>query len=177
MPRILDLLALCAVAVVVLLPKASVTARPALDGEPMELDRIAGLQDDLYRSPDDVEPALVLSQQYLAFQRPDWALASLARFSPRGDHRVHLLLATAHAERLEPAAAVEETKRLEAVCAKPDAKCPEGALAKSALLRDAMQSLVDGKIDAAKNPVAAQEAVYKALHPTRYNLQVNVPSK
>jgi hypothetical protein len=175
MPRIIDLVAIAAVAVVVLLPKASVDARPALDGDPMELDRVAALQDDLFRKPDDVEAALNLADSFLSFHRADWAIATLQRFSDRGDHRVHLTLATAHAERLESEEVVAESKRVEAICAR--SPCPEGALAKAGLLQSAMQALIDGHIDPAKDPQAAKDAVYKALHPARYNLTIHAGKK
>ncbi len=170
MPRIFDLIAVAAVAFVVLLPKASVDARPALDGEAMELDRVAELQDDLSRNPDDVDTALKLADAHLSFMRADWALATLARFTARPDARVHLTLATAHAERLEAQEVVDECARVEAACATPGPTCPEGTAAKAGLLRDAMQALLDGKIDPAKDPQAAKDAVYKALHPSRYNV-------
>jgi hypothetical protein len=176
MPRIFDLFAVLAVAVVILLPKASVDAKPALDGEPLELDRIAELQDDLYRNPDDVEAAAKLSDGFLSFMRADWALATMSRFADRSDYRVHLTLATAHAERLEAKQVVDEIALVEKGCADADAgkpntvKCPEGTLARAGLLHDAMQALLDGSIDPAKDPVAAKDAVYKALHPAKYNL-------
>jgi|SRR5579871_1203493 len=170
MPRILDLIAVAVVALVVLLPKASVDARPALDGEPLELDRVAEEQDDLFRQPDDVEAALKLADSYLSFMRADWALATLDRFSTGNDARVHLALATAHAERLEAKEVVAECDAVDRACAQAKATCPEGVQTKSGLLRDAMQALVDGKIDPAKDPQAAKDAVYKALHPSRFNI-------
>ena len=186
MPRLFDLIALGAIAVVVLLPKASVDARPALAGEPMELDRVAELQDDLFHSPNDTGAALKLSSELLALGRTDWALQTLAPFADRDDHRVHLLLATAHAERLEPSEAVAECRRFDEACAKAPANapttagppdrvppCSEGEAVKAGLLRDAMQALVDGKIDAASDPVKARKAVYKALHPARYNFAIS----
>jgi hypothetical protein len=173
MPRVLDLIAIAAVAVVVLLPKASVEARPALEGDPMELDRVAELQDDLLRQPDDIEAALKLADSYLSFFRSDWAIASLDRFKDRGDCRVHLTLATAHAERLEPTEAVAESKRVFELCGGANAgPACAGATAKAQLLEASMKALLDGKIDPAKDPVAAKDAVYKALHPTKYNLML-----
>jgi hypothetical protein len=35
-----------------------------------------------------------------------------------------------------------------------------------------MQSLLDGKIDPAKDPQAAKDAVYKVLHPAKYNVSI-----
>src|SRR5438105_9776642 len=100
MSRLLDLFAVIAVAVVVLLPKASVEARPALEGEPVELDRVSKLQDDVLRRPDDLGPSLELADAFLSFVRADWAIATLQPFVEREqrgetpkDARVHLLLA------------------------------------------------------------------------------------
>ncbi len=179
MPRWFDLIAVGAVAVVVLLPKASVDARPALVGAPMELDRVAAAQDDLCHAPDDAAAALRLADELLSFGRADWAMQTLAPFASRHDHRVHLVLATAHSERLEPAEAVAECQRFDEACAAPGPKappCAEGEQVKAQLLRAAMQALLDAKIDPAKDPMKAKELVYKALHPAKYNLHV-VPSK
>src|SRR5438067_10763985 len=113
MPRVLDLLAVLAVAVVLLLPKASITAQPAVAGDPIEVDRLAELQDRHARSPADVGAALELADGFLSILRADWALATLARYGDSADYRVHLRRATAHAERLESAQAVAEAARVE----------------------------------------------------------------
>ena len=177
MTRLIDFIVVLAVAVVVLLPRPSVEARAALVGEPIDLDRVAELQDDLFRQPDDVDTAIKLAQAYLPFQRADWSLQVLGRFASRSDHRVHLMRAVAFAERLEPAAVVESCRRVEAACAdavagKPGSgpPCSDGASAKATLLKQAMQSLIDAQVDPLKDPAKAKELVYKALHPGRYNL-------
>jgi hypothetical protein len=173
MSRIIDLIAVFAVAIVVLLPKPSVKAHPALAGEPLELDRLAELEDARYQRPDDVEPALALAEEHLSFLRSDWALMTLAGFASRPDFRVHMTLATAHAERLEADQVVAEAALVEKDCAEADAgraapKCPPGTLAKVGLIRQSMQVLLDGKIDPAKDPVAARDAVSKVLHSAKF---------
>ena len=45
MSRIVDLIAVAAVAVVVLLPSGSLVAKPAVVGDKVELDRVAALED------------------------------------------------------------------------------------------------------------------------------------
>jgi hypothetical protein len=176
MPRLLDLIAIGAVAVVVLLPKPSVDARPALEGDPAMLDRVAALQDDVYRAPDAVEPRVRLADAFLSSFRSDWALVALAPLVEREaagappDARVHLELATAHAERLEPAQTVAETARVETICdggAADGPRCPPGTTARAQLIGAAMKALLDGKIDPAQDPVRAKREVYKVLHPSR----------
>lgn len=176
MRRILDLVAVSALAVVVLLPKPSVEARPALDGAPVELDRVSKLQDEAFRNPRELGPALALADACLSFLRADWAIQVLAPFAAREDKgelpkdaRLHILLATARAERLEAAEAVAERKKIEEACAAGEGApaCPFGTMARARIIGDAMQVLVDKKIDAAEDPVRAKREVYKVLHPSR----------
>jgi hypothetical protein len=178
MLRLIDLLAVLAVAVVLLLPRASVDARPALAGEPLELDRVARLQDDVFREPDNAEALLGLGDALLSFGRPDWAVTALSRFTraaardepwtrdPLARARIHLTLATARAERLEAAEAVAEAHAAEQSCASGSPGCAP-LLSRSALIRGAMQALLDAKVDPAQDPQRAKEAVYRALHPSR----------
>jgi len=178
MLRFADLFAVAAIAVVLLLPKASIEARPALDGRPVELDRIARLQDDVFREPENAEAMLQLADGWLSFGRADWAIASLSRFvdgetrgaawtqPPLLRARVHLTLATARAERLEPTQAVDEARQVESSCPEAAATC--GPLrARADLVRAAMQVLIDQHIDPAQDPVRAKREVGKALHPSR----------
>jgi hypothetical protein len=176
MNRLLDLVAVIAVAVVVLLPKASVEARPALEGDPVELERVSRLQDDLYREPTNARTAVQLADAFLSFFRADWAIATLAPFVAweragrlQPDAEVHLVLATAHAERLEPGPCVDEARRVEEVCAAAadTPRCPDGTLARSRLIAGSMQALLDKGIDPAKDPQHAKEEVYRVLHPSR----------
>lgn len=177
MLRLADLIAALAIAVVVLLPKASIEARPALDGQPVELDRISRLQDDVFREPENAEALLQLADGWLSFGRADWAIASLSRFvdgeargaawtqAPLLRARVHLTLATARAERLEPAQAVDEARLVETSCREGAPAC--GPLrARADLLRAAMQALIDQHIDPAHDPERAKREVGKALHPS-----------
>jgi hypothetical protein len=183
LPRLLDLFAVLAVAVVVLLPKASVEARPALEGDPLQLDRVARVQDDLFREPTDVTKAMELADNLLSFGRADWAIAALAPYvkapaEPWQRARLHLLLATARAERLEADLAAAEAREAISGCDESDSKSPAGepmascvrVRASAGLIGAAMQTLVDQHIDPAQDPQRAKSEVYKVLHPSRYGL-------
>lgn len=168
MSRAFDVIGIAAVAVVLLLPKASLDAKPALAGEKIELDRIAALEDALYAqhdSPAEVDRAVELADAYLRLLHPDWTLSVTARFADLGDPRVHLLRATAHAERLEPAATIAEAKRGLAACDRTPA-CGDPTRIKLAMISSAMQALVDANVDPRKDPQKAREAVSKVLHST-----------
>src|SRR5690348_10666251 len=106
--RIVDLIAVAAVAVVLLLPSGSLVAKPALVGDKIELDRVAALEDARFADPGNVDRALSLADAYLRAEHPDWALQTTAQFADAGDHRVHLVRATAYAERLQAREAVAE---------------------------------------------------------------------
>src|SRR5690348_2791734 len=116
MRRAFDLIAVAAVAVVLLLPKASLQAKVALTAEKIELDKIAELEDARFSEPDSIERAVELGDAYLRLLHPDWALATTAALVPRNDHRIGLVRATAFAERLEAKACVDETARGLAAC-------------------------------------------------------------
>lgn len=165
--RFVDLIAVAAVAVVVLLPSGSLVARPALVGDKIELDRIAALEDARFVEPTNVDRALALADAYLREQHPDWALATTAQFEDAGDHRIHLLRATAFAERLEPNEAVAEAQRGYAACDHEGAaKCDEAARVRIGVVAAPMQALVDAKIDPKKDPKGARAAVAGVLHST-----------
>jgi hypothetical protein len=167
MPRIFDLIAVAAVAVVVLLPKASVEAKPALTGSKIEIDRIAELEDLRYVDPNNVERACDLAEAYLGLLHPDWALSTLASLMETSDVRVHLLRATAHAERLEAQAAVDEAARGRAAC--DAAPCNPSLRIRLDVIAGPMQALLDQKIDPRQHPKEAADAVSKVLHSTRSN--------
>jgi len=176
MSRALDLVAVFAVAVVLLLPKPSLQAKTALVGEKIELDRIAQLEDARFAEPDRVEHAIDLADAYLRLLHADWALATTAQFATAGDHRVSLLRATAFAERLEAQACVEETKRGLAYCdAEGAQKCTEAARIRFGVISSAMQTLVDNHIDPHQNPQRAREAVSGVLHATKASDQGPTP--
>jgi hypothetical protein len=168
MRRTFDLIAVAAVAVVLLLPKASLQAKVALVGEKIELDRIAELEDARFADPDNVERAVQLADAYLALLHPDWALATTASLVDRNDHRIFLVRATAFAERLEAQACVDETKRGLAACdAAGPAKCSDAVRIRFGVISSAMQALVDQGIDPHKDPKRAREAVSGVLHSTK----------
>src|SRR5262245_32466528 len=99
MNRIFDLIAVVATAIVVLLPKASVEARPALSADPLDLTRVAALEEQLAQAPDRESIADDLAEMYLRLEHADWALIALASFAPASSSaRTWLLRATAHAE-------------------------------------------------------------------------------
>ncbi len=99
-------------------PRGSLVAKPALVGDRVELDRVATLEDARFARPDSVDAALALGDAYLRADHPDWALATTAPFVEAGDHRVHLLRATAWADRMQPVESVAESARGEAACDK-----------------------------------------------------------
>lgn len=163
--RAWDAIAVAAVAVVLLLPKASLEAHAAAEGDAIALDRMATLEAERQQRPQDVEAAIRLADEYLDQLHPDWALATTARFAAEKDPSPRLLLvrATAHAERLEADATVATVARIDALCAKRDDACAPAIKIKSALIGAAMQSLLDEKIDPNREPRRAREAVSKAL--------------
>lgn len=176
MLRLVDLFALLGIAVVVLLPKATVRARPGLEGAPVELDRIARAQDTLARNPEDVKAAIELAEGFLSAYRTDWALSTMAPFVERekggrpADARVHLMIATARAERLEPPLSAEAAARAVAICeevGEGSPRCPFGVPARAQLVRGAMKALADLGIDPVKEPARAKQEVYRALRPSR----------
>lgn len=176
--RIIDLIAVAAVAVVLLLPSGSLVARPALVGDRVELDRIAALEDARFASPDDVERALALGDAYLRVEHPDWALATTAQFVDRGDHRIHLLRATAYAEGLQAPEAVAESERAYAACDREGApRCDAAARVRIGIVAAPMQALVDQKIDPRKDPKHARAAVAGVLHATKAGAIVHDAAK
>ena len=108
MNRIFDLIAVCCVAVVVLLPTASVDARPALLPDKIdivELNRVSALEESYAQSRASGAPsqsiAIDLAEMYLRLEHPDWALVALSDFPVDvAGGKLWLLRATAHAERL-----------------------------------------------------------------------------
>jgi hypothetical protein len=168
--RLVDLIAVAAVAVVVLLPSGSLVAKPALVGDKIELDRIAALEDARFSDPTSVEPALALADAYLRAEHPEWALATTAQFEDAGDHRVHLARATAYAERLQANEAVAEAKRANAACDREGpAKCDASVRVRVGVVAAPMQALLDANIDPRRDPKRARDAVAGVLHATKSN--------
>ena len=170
MRRVLDVIAVAAVAIVLLLPKPSVEANVALTGDKVELDHIAALEDARYAEPDDPSHAVALADAYLGLLHPDWALATTAQFVGANDHRIHLVRATARAERLEADQTVAETKLGLAACdAEGPQKCGPAVRIRFGVISSAMQALVDQGIDPKKDPKRARQAVAEVLHATKYH--------
>lgn len=168
--RLVDLIAVAAVAVVVLLPSGSIVAKPALVGDKIELDRIAALEDARFADPANVDAALALGDAYLRAEHPEWTLATTAQFEAAGDHRVHLLRATALAEELHAPEAVAEAERGYAACDREGPRrCDAAARVRIGVVAAPMQVLVDSKIDPRKDPKAARAAVAGVLHATHAN--------
>lgn len=168
--RLVDLIAVAAVAVVVLLPSGSIVAKPALVGDKIELDRIAALEDARFAEPASIDDALALADAYLRADHAEWALATTAQLEDAGDHRVHLARATAYAERLQAREAVAEAQRGYAACDREGpAKCDTAARVRIGVVAAPMQALVDANIDPRHDPKAARAAVAGVLHATKAN--------
>ena len=176
MNRLFDLVAVAAVAFVVLLPKASVQARPALDVDVAESSRVALLEDAVTRDPTNDEAACNLAEAYLGLDHPDWALVTLSRFpGATSSARVSLLRGTAYADRLEPALAVEATTAGRAVC---EAKgCPTVVAARLSVIEAPMKALADQHIDPRKEQQRAREIVGKTIHSTHAPAPTSAPTE
>ena len=172
MNRIFDLIAVVCVAVVVLLPKASVEARPAVQADKIDdaaASRMAELEETLAQNKMTSTPnepaAIELAQLYLRVERPDWALIALADVeAASASARTWLLRSTAHAERLEAALSVAASKSGLLACKTHG--CPADVEAKLHIIAAPMQALLDQNIDPKTDPQRAKEAVGKVLHAT-----------
>jgi hypothetical protein len=168
--RALDLLAVIAVAVVLLLPKASLEASPALDPadvHKVDRDRVGALEDAVAIAPADEARVVALADAYLRLEHPDWALAVTAHLGPGAGPSLRLLRATARAERLEARLALLEVDLGLEACARPSSGCDETTRVRFGVLQAGMKALVDGGIDPASQPVKAREAVAGVLHTTK----------
>lgn len=169
-PRLVDLIAVAAVAVVVLLPSGSLVAKPALVGDKIELDRVAALEDARFSDPTNVDKALALADAYLRADHPEWSLATTAAFADAGDHRVNLARATAYAERLQANEAVAAAARAIADCDRQGAaRCDTAERVRIGVVAAPMQALLDAKIDPRHDPKGARAAVAGVLHATKAN--------
>ncbi|HXU67960.1 MAG TPA: hypothetical protein VN947_01460 [Polyangia bacterium] len=167
-PRLVDLIAVAAVAVVVLLPSGSLVAKPALVGDKIELDRVAALEDARFTDPTNVDKALALADAYLRADHPDWSLATTSSFAGVVDHRVQLARATAFAERLQAKESVAAAAQATADCDREGpTKCDTAARVRIGVVAAPMQALVNAGIDPLRDPKAARAAVAGVLHATR----------
>jgi hypothetical protein len=165
MNRVFDLIAIGVIAFVVLLPKASVQARPALDSEVVDMDRVAALEDELVREPHNESVATDLAELYNRLQHPDWALVTLAPFAAESSSaRLSLLRATAHADRLDADAAVADTKVARQIC--ETRGCPSVVSARISIIEGPMKALVDAHVDPKKDQQKAKDLVGGVLHST-----------
>ena len=117
--------------------------------------------------PTALSAFLRLGQAYLDLLHPDWALATTAQFAGAGDHRIHLVRATAFAERLQAKACVDESARGLAACDAEGPRCSPAERVRFDVISSAMQALVDQSIDPQKDPKRAREAVGAVLHATK----------
>ncbi len=165
MNRVFDLVAVGCLAVVVLMPRASVEARPALSADATYTARVATLEDSLARDPKNETAAAELAELYLQLEHPDWALIVLASFPQQNTTaRIQLARATAHAERLEAPAALAAIKEGQSTCAK--SACPPLVVARLSVIGAPMQALVDEKVDPQLDPQKAKAIVGRVLHST-----------
>jgi len=169
--RVLDILVLLLLGTVVVMPRPSVTVKPALPLAPERRERVAELQAHLLGAPDDLPGRLELADLFLDGHRPDWALATVNGALPTHarDYRVHMRRAVAYADRFESAPAFEAATRALAVCtASPPAAgappCDEAPRARLQLLHDTLER-VKG-IDMRRNPALAKDKIFEGLHPT-----------
>lgn len=167
MTRLLDLFAVLLVAFLVLLPQPSVTVYPAVQGDKTDLDRLAVLEDALYRAPDDATTAIELSRAYLRIEQPAWAVAVLAPFLGRGNYQVHQVAAYAYATLLQPEAALRQTEEGLKACEAAGAGCPDVARIRLGYLADLMRQPAQNGIDPRTQPLAARQMVQAALRATK----------
>jgi hypothetical protein len=123
--KLIDLFALAIVAFVLLLPQPTVVFSPGFAGDKSDLDRIAVLEDSLYRKKDDVEVAVDLARAYLRIEQPVWAIATLRPYKGAGSYQVHQVLATAYATVLRFDLGLAEAESGMAQCESQGPRCPE----------------------------------------------------
>jgi hypothetical protein len=191
--RVLDILVLLLLGTLVVMPRPSVTVKPALALGPERRERVAELQAHLLGTPGDLTARLELADLFLDAHRPDWALATVNRALPQydADYRVHSTRAVAYADRFEAAPAFQAATRALELCeaspppaqpggreagasspapgAEPQAPgapppCGEAPLARLHLLHDTLER-VKG-IDMRENPALAKDRIFEGLHPT-----------
>jgi len=165
--RLIDLFAILIVALLVLLPQPSVVVQPAISGDKTDLDRLAVLEDALYRSPADVGAAVELARAYLRVEQPGWAVATLEPFLPRGEYQVHQVMAYAYATMLRPELALKQAEAGLSACEKSGPRCPDVAQIRIAYLADLMREQVAGGIDPQSEPLKAKQLVRAALRATK----------
>lgn len=163
MTRLIDLIAVLIVALLVLLPQPGVVVQPALVGDKADLDRLAVLEDAVFRAPDDVEAAVELGRVYLRAEQPAWALAVLRPHLGTGDYRVHQVMASAYATLLKPDLALKEAEAGIKACETAGPRCPEPAFIRLQYIANLVRDLAQLGIDPAREPLKAKQRVQAEL--------------
>ena len=163
MTRLIDLIAVLIVALLVLLPQPGVVVQPALVGDKADLDRLAVLEDAVFRAPDDVEAAVELARVYLRAEQPAWALATLRPHLDTGDYRVHQVMASAYATLLKPDLALKAAEAGIKACETAGPRCPEPAYIRLQYIANLVRDLARLGIDPAREPLKAKLRVQAEL--------------
>lgn len=170
MARLIDLFALAIVAFLLLLPQPTVVLAPGLGGDKSDLDRIAVLEDSLFRKPDDAEIAVELARAYLRIEQPVWAIAALKPYLATHHYQVHQVLATAYATILRFDLGLAEAEAGLKACESMGTTCPEVTQIRLSYLANLMRENAQKGIDANTDPVAAKRMVQAALRATKSQL-------
>jgi hypothetical protein len=165
--RLIDLIAVLIVALVVLLPQPGVVVQPALLGDKADLDRLAVLEDAVFRAPDDVDSAVELGRAYLRAEQPAWAVAALRPHLTKSDYRVHQVMASAYATLLKPDLALKEAEAGIKACEAAGPRCPEPASIRLAYIANLVRDLAQLGIDPAREPLKAKQRVQAELRATK----------
>lgn len=175
MARLVDLFALAIVAFLLLLPQPTVVFTPGFAGDKSDIDRIAVLEDALYRKQDDVETAVELARAYLRIEQPAWAIATLRPYGKADSYQVHQVLATAYATVLRFDLGLAEAEAGLAVCESQGPRCPEVTQIRLGYLANLMRENAQKGIDANTDPVAAKRMVQAALRATKAQTPTTPP--
>lgn len=167
MVRFFEVMLLGLAALVVLLPRPSLDAEPALRASAIELEEVARLEDARTAKPDDVDVACDLADAYLRYDHPEWSLQTLDKFGDKKAPRVHLLRAIARADRFDVQVGLDEARRGLQLCKESPASCPELIRQKLEVVEKPLAALIASGVDPRKDPLAARTAVGKALHVTK----------
>lgn len=167
MTRLIDLIAVLIVGLLVLLPQPGVVVQPALLGDKADLDRLAVLEDAVFRAPDDVDSAVELGRAYLRAEQPGWAVAALRPHLTKNDYRVHQVMASAYATLLKPDLALKEAEAGLKACEAAGPRCPEPASIRLSYIANLVRDLAQLGIDPAREPLKAKQRVQAELRATK----------
>ena len=172
MKRFLDLIALAALGLVVLLPRPGVEVKAAVDKlDPQTEQRIAELQAALLGNADDREATVEVAEIYRSVHRPEWALATLGPLRDKApdDWRVGFGIAMAHAERFEFESAHGAMRRALTACeaGRGPVACGAAQDARMRLVQAGLRRIVDQHIDPRAHPEVVQEIMYQTIRATK----------